>query len=454
MKTRFLLLISLLYVSVASAEMRTWTNVSGRTLQAEMTGMDPVSRSVKVKLADGRELALPIADLSAEDIAFAGSQWRKMQINGTANATPAPAAVGTGSVLNTKLLPPRFIGRISPASRIALIQKHGGDPKIEDAVTRSLEWLKSQQSEDGSWGRSNKIGYTGLALQSFTGHGEGSDSATYGTVVEKAVAYLLKTAQASPQGMLASISTSGGGTYEHGIATTALGEAFILARAAGRVPPDLEGGFTKAAQFIIDSQNTRGSWTYGGIEAGHPTSFNPTSKGEDLSLANWQLQALVVAKESGIALKGLDACLKKAVGYVESKQSKDGGFGADSPDRHYNQWHMSGGAILGLQMLGAVSKTAKGVRFLRNSLTQEPPDWQKNFNLYSWCSNTAAFFNSGGDDWKFYLGSVIPQILLTQQEDGSFKNGRASWPAAQAADANYRQALCTLQLEVFYRYAK
>jgi hypothetical protein len=161
-----------------------------------------------------------------------------------------------------------------------------------------------------------------------------------------------------------------------------------------------------------------------------------------------------VARESGIALQGLDACLKKAVDYVESKQSKDGGYGADDPDRHYNQWHLSGGAILGLQMLGTGSKTAKGLRFLRNSLTQEPPDWQKNFNLYSWCSNTAAFFNAGGDDWKFYLGSVIPQILLTQQEDGSFKNGRASWPAAQAAEANYRQALCTLQLEVFYRYAK
>ena len=47
---------------------------------------------------------------------------------------------------NPQLLAPRFIGRMSPASRIALIQKHGGDPKIEDAVTR-LAQLAEEQAE-------------------------------------------------------------------------------------------------------------------------------------------------------------------------------------------------------------------------------------------------------------------------------------------------------------------
>ncbi len=456
-------LLAILFLSVASlavaAEVHTWTNLAGQQIQGEMTGMDVVARAVKVRRTDGLEFNLPIANLSAEDIAYASSQWRQMQANGTANATPLPAATtpAMAGTVNAKLLPPRFIGRISPGSRLALIQQHGGSEKVEDAVNRSLEWLKAKQNADGSWGTgssSNNSGYTGFVLQCFTGHGDGPESASYGTVVSKACEHLIQTATTNPQGMLTVETKSGGSTYAHAIATTALGEVYILAKAGAQMPPNLEATFIKATQLVIDSQNKRGSWTYGGIEAGQPTSYNPGSNGDDLSLANWQLQALVVAKESGIKVTGLDSCIKQAMSYLESKQSKEGGFGNTKPDMHYNQWHMSGGAILGLQMLGSTAKAGKGIRFLRQELTREQPDWQKNFNLYSWSSNTPAFFNAGGDDWKFYVTSVIPQLLAAQSADGSFERGKASWPAAQTAEANYRQALCTLQLEVFYRFAK
>jgi hypothetical protein len=35
-----------------------------------------------------------------------------------------------------------------------------------------------------------------------------------------------------------------------------------------------------------------------------------------------------------------------------------------------------------------------------------------------------------------------------------FKRGRPNWPSGDAADDIYRQTLCTLQLEVYYRYLK
>ncbi len=456
MISRFLLLISLLYVSGASAEMRTWTNVSGRTLQAEMTGMDPVSRSVKVKLADGRELALPIADLSAEDIAFAASQWRKMQISGTVDTTPVPAASTTTGSLNVKLLPTRYAGRISEASRLAQLQKSGGTPEMERAVKMSLEWLKTKQEADGSWDGPNKTGMTGFALQCFTGHGEMPGQGQWGDAVMKACLYLIKTAASNPQGMIATEVKSGGATYAHGIATTALGEVFILSRASGMGIPNLRETFEKAVQLIIDAQNEKGSWTYGGTEAGKPTAYNPDSRGEDLSLANWQIQALVVAKESGLPFKGLPECLKKIVGYVQTKQTKDGGYGGQNRDAHYNQWFLTGGSVLALQMLDAKAQLSltKGLRFLENYLQAEPPDWNKNANLYSWASNTAAFMNKGGGEWERYARTLFPQILGAQEPDGSFRRGKADWPASDASNPIYRQALCTLQLEVFYRYAK
>ncbi len=449
-----LIVFTITAISVA-AEMHTWTNLTGQQIQGEMTGMDVAARAVKVRRKDGLEFNLPIANLSAEDIAYASALWRQMQASGAVPAAAAAApAAPQGSVLNLKLLPPRFIARTSAATRLAAIRSNGGDDRIEAAVMKSLDRLKTVQKADGGWGAGSPAGYTGLALQCFTGHGEGLDSPVYGATVQKACDALLQMAASNPEGMLSAETKSGGSTYAHGIATTALGEVFILAKAGSRMPPTLQPTFQKAVQLIIDSQNKLGSWTYGGIQAGQPTAYNNTSGGNDLSLTNWQLQALVVAKEAGLQVSGLDSCVRKALNYLESKQTKMGGFGGIRPDAHYNQWHMSGGAILGLQMLGSAAKGSKGVRFLRESLTQEPPDWQKNFNLYSWSSNTPAFFNAGGDDWKFYVSSVIPQILAAQSADGGFEKGRASWPAAQALDADYRHALCTLQLEVFYRYAK
>ena len=54
----------------------------------------------------------------------------------------------------------------------------------------------------------------------------------------------------------------------------------------------------------------------------------------------------------------------------------------------------------------------------------------------------------------FHNQQFLPQILSAQQPDGSFKAGRPNWPSGDASDPIYRQCLCTLQLEVYYRYLK
>lgn len=54
------------------AEMRTWKDVQGRTLQAEMTGVEssPTGPKVQLKLPNGKTIAYPFAQLSAEDQKF------------------------------------------------------------------------------------------------------------------------------------------------------------------------------------------------------------------------------------------------------------------------------------------------------------------------------------------------------------------------------------------------
>jgi hypothetical protein len=210
--------------------------------------------------------------------------------------------------------------------------------------------------------------------------------------------------------------------------------------------------FEKGVEVIIDNQSPIGAWGYGGEKI----VYNPKT-GNDLSVVGWQYQALKAAKNTSLKINGLHKSIDKTLDYLLTKQTKDGGFGNANRDQGYNQWSLSGCAILGLQTLGKGVKKkeiGKGIKFLREFLTAEPLDWNKNCNLYCWYYYTQAFFQAGGEDWKFYNEMFLPQILANQNADGSFKRGRANMPAGNAADEILRQAFCTLQLEVYYRYLK
>lgn len=368
----------------------------------------------------------------------------------------SPGMEGSATPAMLTHLPNMFGGRCSMQSRLEKLRENGGTPECEMAVSRSLGWLKGQQNVDGSWGSRNKAAMTGLTLLCYLGRCETPDSEFFGDNVRDGMMYLVELGRKNSYGILAENVVSNSATYEHGIATYALGEMYSFYRLGGRSLPGLRETFEKGVKIIIEQQNQQGSWTYGGKDAGMPTAYNKDSRGEDLSVSGWQFQALKAAKHSGLKIEGLDGAIKRCCDYLESKQTKDGGFGKTNRDDHYNQWSLTGCGVLGLQTLAHNKATPvkKGIRFLREFLTSEPLDWERNCNLYCWYYYTQAFFQAGADDWKFYNAQFLPQVLGAQQADGSFKRGRPNWPAGDAADAIYRQCLCTLQLEVYFRYLK
>jgi hypothetical protein len=349
-------------------------------------------------------------------------------------------------------MPSLFQNRCSTQARLEKLRQNGGTPECEAAVSHSLEWLKTQQNPDGSWGRTNKAAMTGLALLCYLGRCETPDSPFYGDHVRSGMLWLVELAGKNPHGMLSEQITANSAAYEHGIATYALGEMYSFCRLGGSSLPGLRATFEKGVQLILAHQNERGAWTYGGKQH----AYDAQSRGEDLSVTGWQFQALKAAKHSGLKITGLDRAIDRCCDYLLSMQTKDGGFGKTNRDEHYNQWSLTGCGLLGLQTLAKGKTTAvkKGLGFLRDFLTAEPLDWDRNCNLYCWYYQTQAFFQAGGDDWRFYNAQFLPQILQAQQPDGSFRRGRPNWPAGDAAAAIYRQCLCTLQLEVFYRYLK
>ena len=360
--------------------------------------------------------------------------------------------MGMGAQAGFVTLPPSMRSRCSTQERLEKLRQNGGSPECEAAVSASLEWLKGKQNADGSWGRNSKCAFTGLALLCYLGRCETPESPFYGDNVTKGIMFLIETQKKNKNKLFSQAEKGNAPVYEHGIATYALGEMYTLARLGSKSLPGMREAFEQGVKIIIENQQDSGSWVYDqetGFYAGKQSR-------EDLSVAGWQFQALKAAKNTGLKIDGLHSAIAKMTKYLETKQTKDGGFGVANRDAHYNQWSLSGVGILGLQTMakGKTGPIKKGIAFLRDFITAEPLDWNKNCNLYCWYYYTQAFFQQGGDDWKFYNQQFLPQILAAQQADGSFKNGRPNWPAGGAPDEIYRQCLCTLQLEVYYRYLK
>ena len=445
---------AVLTLTAQAGEMRQWTNTSGQLVEAEMTGINTARRAVKVRLKDGSEAEILIESLSPPDKEYARAEWERLQSGTT--ATPATSTTpATAPTLNLGFAP-RYACRLTSDERLKKVLEGGGTAEVEAAVLKSLQKFKTSQNPDGSWGRSNKAAMTGFALQCFLGHGDTTNSTEFGDSVMKGLMFLIELAKKNPHGMLSEAweaAKSGAGTYEHGIATTAMCEAYLFSRAGAKQLPGQRACVEKAVNLIIAQQNKAGSWTYGG-QVG--TAYNPESKGGDLSLANWHFLALDAARDTGLTFNGLDGCIRSATSYIESTQSKDGGFGKDSRESHYNQWSLSGGACTGHVLLSdkPSSSSQKAVKFLTGFLTTEPPDWNMNCNLYCWHGYTHALYLHGGPEWQTYAKLLMPQIIAAQEPDGGFKRGRPNWPAGDASDATYRQALCTLILETFYRCAQ
>ncbi|HWB05731.1 MAG TPA: prenyltransferase/squalene oxidase repeat-containing protein [Verrucomicrobiales bacterium] len=370
---------------------------------------------------------------------------------------------GPGAGKGFIALPAILRSRCSPQERMIKMRENGGSDQCETAVKKGLLWLQKKQNPNGSWGTSNKGGMTGLALLAYLGHCETPESPIYGETILKGLTYLMELAQknqAPHDGIYSDKPQSISSTYEHGIATYAMGEMYSFAKLGTKPIPGVRESFERGAAIIIEKQIEKdvhtGAWGYKeGI--GYDKYGN-----SDLSVTGWQYQALKAAKHTGLKIAGLPQAIKKVEKYLESKQTEDGGFGERDRAKHYNQYNLTGAALLGLQTLGVGNPGAiqKGIRFLVEDLDANPLSWTSDCYLYVWYYNTQALFQRGGEPWKKWNDQFQKLLLENQNEDGSYKtegagvNGSAGTSAAGADADIYRVCLCTLMFEVYYRYLK
>jgi hypothetical protein len=353
------------------------------------------------------------------------------------------SGMGTGGGMGKLfgLIPETMRKRCSKDDRLQRLKENGGTPACEEAVIKALRFLKKTQNPDGSWNGPSKTAMTGLALLAYFGHCETPASTEFGDSCLKGITYLVNLGMKNG-GRMADKFTGNSWCYEHGIATYALGEATTFCKEIKQDVPGLLEVTEKAGQYIIDNQNENGGWAYNYVTEGGHT---------DSSIVGWQLQALKACSHTTIRFKGMNSCVSKGLEYLGNNQADNGGFGYSgkkSIDPDY--FTLTGVGMLCHQMWGKgnASEVRKGAKYVLDNTTFKYND--KSANLYVHYYESQAMMQRGGKEWEKYNELFRDQLLNNQDADGSWKPTGGNKHGE--ADKVYRTCLCTLMLEVYYRF--
>lgn len=359
-------------------------------------------------------------------------------------------------------VPKSMSGRCDKVGRVARLARGGvrNPERVENAVTKALNWLSQDQNADGSWGKNSKGAMTGFALLCYLGHCDLTDSPEYGETVAKGIKYLVELGD-EKDGWLYVTNHKHGSAYAHGIASYALAEAYGMTEKAFILPV-----LQKAIRRIIVGQQADGGWVYmverPGADNLRLVDFG--NKGaSDTSVSGWQFQALKAAYNTGANFPDIEPALELAVkNFYRVYSSENGGFGyRNKSDTKKANHKLTGVGSLGLQSwkFGHPSEEEKKEtlkkamqHILKNNLSMDYNSGDA--NLYSWYYDAQALFNYGGAFWTAWNRKMEPMLLNSQLADGSWPKeggGKTSSQGGQDAEV-YRTTLCTLMLEVYYRY--
>ena len=337
-----------------------------------------------------------------------------------------------------------FEGRAAD-ERARLALERGGTRVSEDAVERGLAWLAAHQRQDGSWwldhgkgpcdGRCSDpgktvetaIGATGLAVLPFLGAGYTHLQGKYRTVVQRALEFLQSQLRVTNHGGDLSWDSTVG-MYAHGIATLALCEAYAMTG-----DESLEPFAQPAIDFISRSQGPRGGWRYVRGEPG------------DTTVTGWQIMALKSARIGRLFVSR--ETTEKTKGFLNSVQDGGGAFyGYLTPVKEPGP--TSVGLLLRMYLgwTRQDDRLRRGVNYLAHL---GPSKSDMYFNYYA----TQVLHHYGGRNWPSW-NETMREFLIKSQARTGHESG--SWffadPHGSVGGRHYTTAVCTMILEVYYRY--
>lgn len=327
-----------------------------------------------------------------------------------------------------------------PESRGELLARMGGSAETEKAVGRALEWFTKHQEADGRWSGKNfdahcgkcagsaeidaDAAMTGIVLLCYLGAGHTHVAeGPYQQVVAKALKWLVDRQAASGD------LRRGETMYGQTLSTVALCEALAMTKDQRLTAPT-----RRAVDFVLRTAANQ----------------NRATREEDTSVLGWLVMTVESARRAGIVVprdvfEGAGKWLEQASSSgAPGKYSYSRGGPASAA--------MTAEAMFVQQILGHSRDEARMKESAAFILSQ-PPVWDGAAPTYHWYYATLALFQQQGDEWDRWNRQLSPILVEHQRRDGS---AAGSWDPqdewSRLGGRLYQTAVCTLSLEVYYRY--
>jgi hypothetical protein len=371
----------------------------------------------------------------------------------SASIIPALPGDSSGIRLPTETAPPADVYRQRAAeNRLDLVKEKGGSEATERAVELALKWLAAHQSADGRWdadhfdddcGRCGNparfdadVATTGLALLCFmaANHTHAHDG-PYRSQVQRGLDWLVN--QQRESGDLRGNETM----YSHGIGSIALSEAYGMTHDQALLPY-----VHRAINYIVKARDTSGR---DGPPASGGWRYEPGQAG-DTSVLGWQVMAMVSASRAGVDVP--DDALAAARRWLDRVSTPaNPGLYSYQPGERFSV-SMTAEGMFSQQLLGQGRDEPR----MQNSaefITRTLPNWRSEPNTYYWYYATLALYQHQGPSWEKWNAAITKQLLDNQHTSGA---RAGSWDPldrwSKIGGRVYQTALCTLCLEVYYRY--
>jgi hypothetical protein len=288
-------------------------------------------------------------------------------------------------------------------------------PETRAAIAKGLEFLKTQQNQDGSFGRSYQLANSSLTGLAFLGNGNGYNRGPYGEQVAKVLQYIL-----SRQDKWGYIDDNQCRMHGHGYATLFLAEVY------GMLPPEYQkrvySGLQRACKVILDSQTNEGGWGY---YPSHTLGYSRYLSDEG-SITITVVQALRAARNAGINVPR--AAIDKGVKYIQRCMTPQGcQYTLNSSRKTYT---LTAAAVSVLNSAGVYKSKAldMGLNFMRKRIASvtvplHASEWPWYGNLYA----MQAMWQAGGKDWEGFYPKSYQYLLQSQRGNGSWSGARGGW---------------------------